>query len=112
MRTVIHEIGHRADKKGFEIIAESDKWLAISGFRVVHNGDNYFKIYVHQYFRTSVSLYGNTNPREDFAESYTKYRLDPKGLKSKSPERYNFMRDFVFDGIEYTENLCEGVRKD
>lgn len=51
--------------------------------------------------------YAGKNPKEDMAESVRLYVYDPQKLKNSSPQRYNFVRDFMFEGIEY-EN---GIRK-
>jgi WXG100 family type VII secretion target len=40
----------------------------------------------------------NTNPMEDMAESITFYRYAPERL---SPERYNFVKNQIFDGKEF-----------
>ncbi len=45
--------------------------------------------------------YGGTNPLEDMSESVMMYVYQPETLKNSSPARYNFIRDFVFEGVEY-----------
>jgi hypothetical protein len=45
--------------------------------------------------------YGITNPMEDMSESTAMYVYDPARLKASSMKRYNFIRDFVFGGVEY-----------
>ena len=57
-----------------------------------------------------ISVYAQTNPFEDFAETYALYRLDPTRLKALSSARYTYMRDRVFDGIEYTQDPCSGSK--
>ena len=44
-----------------------------------------------------VTQYAMLNASEDFAESYACYLLDPDRLK-QVPEKYGFMRNFVFSG--------------
>ena len=51
-----------------------------------------------------VSMYGQANPIEDFAESMSAYRLNPMLLKQVSPEKYEYLKLLVFDGVEYTSN--------
>lgn len=51
--------------------------------------------------------YANTDPREDYCESTMLYVYDPERLKTTSPERYNYIRDYVFGGVEYVN----GIRK-
>jgi hypothetical protein len=55
-----------------------------------------------------VSDYGKANPFEDFAESAVAYRYNPDKLKSLSPGKYEFMKEIIFDGLEYTsEQACD-----
>lgn len=49
----------------------------------------------------SVSAYGNTQPVEDFAESCRMYWQAGKIMKQRFPDRYQFLKQYVFDGIEY-----------
>ena len=86
--------------------------MAISGFSEVKSeNDENLKAYIERQGRVSISFYGNRGPYEDFAESYVMYRFDPKRMKDEFPKRYNFMLHNLFDGLEYTENLCEGIKK-
>lgn len=48
-----------------------------------------------------ISKYGESNPSEDFAESLTAYRYNPAGLKKAAPEKYNFIKDRIFNGQEF-----------
>jgi hypothetical protein len=49
-----------------------------------------------------ISQYAETNPDEDFAESFSAYRYNPEGLKKVSPKIYQFMKKKVFRDLEYT----------
>lgn len=49
----------------------------------------------------SVSIYGETGIDEDFAESATAYRYAPRLLALRAPHRYDFLREWMFDGLEY-----------
>jgi hypothetical protein len=51
--------------------------------------------------------YATTDPAEDYCESTMLYVYDPERLKTTSPERYNYIRDYVFGGVEY----ANGIRK-
>ncbi len=56
-----------------------------------------------------VSSYGNTNQIEDFAESVTMYRFNGPGLLVQCPDKYNYIRDTFFNGVEYlSEATCAG----
>ncbi|MEX1098953.1 MAG: hypothetical protein WEB87_00920, partial [Bacteriovoracaceae bacterium] len=48
-----------------------------------------------------VSQYGETNPAEDFAESVAAYRYNPEALKNASLEKYEFIKNKVFQGVEF-----------
>ena len=55
----------------------------------------------------SVSVYADTDPGEDFAESVAAYRYLPALLKRRAPARYAFLKDRVFDGVDYaSEAAC------
>jgi len=45
--------------------------------------------------------YGMTNPLEDMSESVKMYVYDPKKLLSSSPQRYTYIRDKIYGGVEY-----------
>jgi hypothetical protein len=45
--------------------------------------------------------YGGTNPLEDMAEAVMMYVYDPERLKNSSWQRYHFIRDEMFEGVEY-----------
>ena len=49
--------------------------------------------------------YGLTDPDEDMAESVMMYVYDPERLKNSSYERYYFIRDEVFGGVEYEDGV-------
>lgn len=48
-----------------------------------------------------VSSYAHTNLFEDFAETYAIYMTNPDLLQFVSPEKYEFMQEQVFGGVEY-----------
>jgi hypothetical protein len=101
---LIHELGHRAsgfgltDYKNWDFSAE---WLTASSWRRTGPGK-----YERDPTSPGVSHYGKTNPAEDFAESILLYRLNPTKLKTLSPSRYLFIRNKIFKGVEYIDNLC------
>ncbi len=45
--------------------------------------------------------YGNTDPLEDMSESVMLYMYEPQKLKDSSIQRYNFIRDHIYGGVEY-----------
>ena len=49
------------------------------------------------------TAYAVFSPGELFSESYSMYIKSPKTLQKRAPDLYDYMRDEVFDGIEYTK---------
>lgn len=96
----IHELAHRARLVARPALDESEEWMKVSGWKdkTPPSAD------------VLVSSYAKVNPFEDFAETYTLYRLDPIRLKAVSLDRYEFMKEKVFDGLEYVEDPCVGSR--
>lgn len=85
---IIHELGHVIGRK-YDLTSE---WK-----RLPHE---------------MVSRYAQTNEREDFAESFTAYRMAPKHLKKISLARYEFLKKQVFNGLEFQSTLeCEAPFK-
>jgi len=52
--------------------------------------------------------YGTTNPLEDMSESVKMYVYDPQLLRSSSFNRYVYIRDKIFGGIEYDNGKQKG----
>lgn len=50
---------------------------------------------------SSVSSYGNTQPIEDFAESVRVYFQSGSAMKSRYPDRYDFIKRYVMSGREF-----------
>jgi hypothetical protein len=59
---------------------------------------------------SSVSLYADASPDEDFAESMAAYRYMADFLQARAPARYAFLRDRVFHGLEYRSEAACGLR--
>ncbi|WP_413580803.1 hypothetical protein [Bdellovibrio sp. HCB288] len=114
IQTSFHEASHYiGDELGLD---EMDKWRELSGWEVVNRPDGNGG--TNSYWETTkaqcmVSAYGFTNPTEDFSESMVAYRYNPGPLKKNCPEKYKFLKDLVFRGIEYTDpKLCENKKID
>lgn len=104
--TIVHEMGHVL---AFETdIHDHEDWNSESGWTertVAVNGQLITR------FETSnpdaiISEYGLSNPREDFAESVVAYRYNPGALKSASPEKYNLIKELIYDNVEYTSEAA------
>lgn len=105
---LFHELGHNLG--GLAGADEDSKWLKMSGWEQTTKVVNGKKVteYKPKKPETIVSKYAFTNPAEDFAESVAAYRYNPKKLKSISPEKYNFIKEVIFDNVEYTsEQACK-----
>jgi hypothetical protein len=101
--TLIHELGHSISVS-YGLHA-SPAWLALSGWTQAPSGGD---ASVLGNPGATVSLYGQTNASEDFAESVVAYRYRPELLRRRSPQKYAFLRELVFDGREYFEQEgCE-----
>lgn len=46
-------------------------------------------------------LAGNPDTKQDFSRTYSDYLLNPETLKENSPEKYEFMKEHVFNGKEF-----------
>lgn len=106
--TIIHELGHVfSDHIASESADQSVRWAGISNWQ--WDRESLFDVYSAKKDPTMtnfVSWYAKRNPVEDFAESFTAYILNPEYLRDISEEKYVFMRDNVFGGIEYNSIFC------
>ncbi len=83
--SLTHEIGHNAQDAIMGWESElSQRWVGLS-----EQSSEY------------VSSYAETSPEEDFAECYAAYVNDPELLQKVGPEKYDFMKEVIFDGREY-----------
>jgi len=106
--TLNHEVGHVIG--GLCKIDDHPKWRNLSGWvssTKVVDGEKETVMRATKP-ETIVSKYGFTNTHEDFAESVAAYRYNPALLKKASPEKYNIIKQVVFDNVEYTsEAACK-----
>lgn len=94
--TAFHELAHYA---GHELgLDDSPEWLSIGGW-IEKDGK-----WTTSKDDKNVSIYGKLNPDEDFAESVAAYRYNPDLFKRISPEKYNYIKEVVFQGLEYTSS--------
>jgi hypothetical protein len=94
LQTLVHEIGHNAHfnlrlvdqeraKRWTELYQQSQATFAATGLGFV-------------------SEYARLNEFEDFAESYAAYVRQPGLLKHYNPDKYEYMRQNIFGGREYS----------
>ena len=104
--TIFHEMAHNVGSK-LNRLDDSPEWHELSGW--IKKGDNW-EASPDGCF---ASKYGKTNPWEDFAESLSTYRYNGNEIKTKCPEKFEFLKKNVFKGIEYTEaNLCAAISEE
>lgn len=106
--TITHEVGHavsfanRSHLDSFKAIyQEKQEALTIGkkwGVEVIIEA-----VQARQRVNGFPSWYSQVNPAELFAESYKMYVRSPKALQDRAPDLYSYMRDEIFDGVEYTE---------
>ena len=110
MSVLAHEVAHYV---GEELaIDDTPEWLSLSGWETELYYDSNRKLRSRWSANKDacfLSTYGQTKPAEDFAEMFVAYRYSSETLKKECPKKYNFMKDLVFNGIEFTKdkNFCE-----
>lgn len=116
---LFHEFAHRWSEHGigeFVEYDESDEWLAITSWVKTASSMAYIWSHKDKYAKDDpnliwISNYARNNSPEDFAESVSAYRFDPKRLEKLSPTRYAFIKQKVFGGIEFKNNLSCTLNK-
>jgi hypothetical protein len=101
---IFHELAHNISSR-LNNLDESAEWLNMSKW--ISKDDTWRAILPSACF---ISGYAKANPWEDFAETLSAYRYNGENLKKKCPEKYLFMKERVFQGIEYLESDSCGIR--
>lgn len=98
--SLAHELGHVFG----EGKTDTPEWLNLSGWIKDANGR-----WIMGRPETAVLDHAKTNPIEDFAETFFMYRYNGAALKRRQPEKYQYMKDYVFKSAEYisTESCAE-----
>ncbi|MFY7992649.1 MAG: hypothetical protein ACOVP4_05090 [Bacteriovoracaceae bacterium] len=100
---IYHELIHNISSHKNEI-CESKDWRALSGWSSKNNGKSWEYDLEKECFATN---YAKKNSSEDFAESATVYRYAPEKFKEKCPKKYQFIKNKLFNNIEYTTDDCK-----
>lgn len=97
--TVFHELIHLLDitTEQRTTFSSTKDWLSFSNWIYDEAANQWFADN-----KFMCSAYGRTNPAEDFAECGVLYRYAPQVLKQISMKKYNFYKNKVFQGVEYT----------
>jgi hypothetical protein len=106
---LVHELGHRfAFQKDWgqtERFAKLSLWRPIPEDRLTPLDRTLGKKRFEKGdAKLMVSKYAQTNIDEDFAESIVAYRYAPKKLQTINSEKYAFIKDYIFGGIEYLDS--------
>ena len=79
--TMIHETGHQIHAKASGGVALGSKWKGKGGI-------------------TKVTGYAHKNPREQFAEGFVQYVLNPEGLKKSAPRVYSWVEEALEEALK------------
>ncbi len=117
---LVHEMGHVVDLGMLEGSSWAGNSKFVDGSKPVKNDDPSIDFYELSWnddesdaFYNFVSGYASTDPFEDFAESYVYYVLHGESFRELADvndildAKYAFLRDEVFEGVEYYENDLE-----
>lgn len=104
---VIHEIGHAVDAYGqntyLKNFSDMQEWLDLCGWDPSAPYDTSQAVIEKQGYNITladggeapVSGYGCTNRKDDFAETYRMYIINPGFLRDFYPRRYAFMEKYI-----------------
>lgn len=106
---LIHELCHHYDSKhyweNYEYISErkGSTFGSLSSWKLKSNkqGKEDWQHHDHAHF---VSGYAQTSPAEDYAETCMSYVLYPEKLKKKAPDKYAYMKKYLFKNQEFTDS--------
>ncbi len=95
--TAFHEFAHNIATRLNDMDSGPD-WLKVAGWKKT-GVDKFISTPSH----CKISNYGDSNAFEDFAETVSAYRFNPAFLENLCPEKYAFVKDKVFNGLEFTK---------
>ncbi len=101
--TVVHELAHIIGMARYwpgSGIDNTTEWVELSDWQRVE-GNTWKRPESNQLF---VSNYAMIRPEEDFAESVVAYRYRPHFFKSRSIQKYNYIKNYFFAGKEYLDH--------
>ena len=105
-RLILHEKAHFLWEHLFDDQLKQD-WIDLGGWYVnPDDGDGWSTTKQVEF----VSAYAHKkNPNEDMAETISYYIVDPDKLRSRSPAKYEFIRDRVMHGTRYISRIREDL---
>ncbi len=101
LHTFVHEFGHHVD---FSLATNNSYFSYDSGFykiswRSVGLRDG--GVVLPDKYGSFLRMEGRQHYTEDFADTFAGYILTPTKLGSRSQEKFDFMRDQIFAGVEF-----------
>ena len=105
-RIILHEKAHFLWEHLFDDQLKQD-WIELGGWYVNPDDGNGWSTTKQAEF---VSAYAHgVNPNEDMAESISYYIVNPDKLRSRSPAKYEFVRDRIMHGTRYISRIREDL---
>ncbi len=105
-RLILHEKAHFLWEHLFDDQLKQD-WIELGGWYVnPDDGDGWSTTKQVEF----VSAYAHAkNPNEDMAETISYYIVNPDKLRSRSPAKYEFIRDRIMHGTRYISRIREDL---
>ena len=105
-RLILHEKAHFLWEHLFDDQLKQD-WIELGGWYVNPDDADGWSTTKQVEF---VSAYAHAkNPNEDMAETISYYIVNPDKLRSRSPAKYEFIRDRVMHGTRYISRIREDL---
>ena len=105
-RIIIHEKGHFLWSKVFDQQLKDD-WIEVGGWYQDSESDTGWYTTKNTEFVTAYAH--DKDPNEDMAETVSYYILNPDKLRSRSPDKYEFIKTRVMKGTIYISQIREDL---
>ncbi len=105
-RLILHEKAHFLWEHLFDEQLKQD-WIELGGwYENSDDQDGWSTTKQHEF----VSAYAHgVNPNEDMAESISFYIVNPDKLRSRAPDKYQFVQDRIMHGTRYISKIREDL---
>ncbi len=105
-RLILHEKAHFFWEHLFDDQLKQD-WIELGGWYINPDDEDGWSTTKQTEF---VSAYAHKkNPNEDMAETISYYIVNPDKLRSRSPAKYEFVRDRIMHGTRYISRIREDL---
>lgn len=105
-RLILHEKTHFLWAFSFSSNIK-EEWIKLGGWYEDPNNENEWSTTKETEFVTAYAH--GINPDEDMAESVAYYLKDPDLLRSRAPEKYEFIRDRIMHGTRYISKIRDDL---